>query len=878
MVYPNSFERKIGFTTIRELIKERCYSTLGKELVDGMEYSADIKEVRERLLRITEFKRLKSEQTELPLNFFFDVREQVKRARLEGTHMEEEELFDLRRVLLTVSDVVKLLSISNTDTDYSDHYDDEQIRYEYPTLHKLTEYVQTFPRLQQDIDKILDKFGKIKDTASVLLLNTRRDLRRMEGTVSSILNRILRECQRDGLIDKDVSPAMRDGRLVLPVSPAMKKKVQGIVHDESATGKTVFIEPAAVVEANNRIRDLENEERREMINILKKITAEVRPLVDDILYAIDMLAHVDFIQAKTAFAESIAAIEPVIEERTDADWIQARHPLLQLSLAKEDRKIVPLDIVLNRKKRILIISGPNAGGKSVCLKTVGLLQYMLQMGVSVPLAENSKTCLFENIFMDIGDEQSLENDLSTYSGHLLNMKNMMRHANARTLILIDEFGTGTEPGIGGAIAEAVLEQFCKRKSYGVITTHYQNLKHFADSHDMVANGAMLYDRHKMEPLFQLSIGRPGSSFAVDIARKIGLSEEVIARATELVGSEHIDSDKYLQDIVRDKRYWESKRANIHQQEKNLEKTISSLETSAQEVQNERKAIIRKAKQEAEELIREANKRIENTIREIKEQQAEKENTRKLRQELDNFRKEVQSIQEKEEDEKIARKIAQIQGRRERHAKRMQDKAKQKAEREKNAEFRIQNSESAGTNSNSAFRTQHSALVIGDTVKIKGLTSVGTIISIKGKTAVVNFNGMKTSVPVESLQHADKQPTESLTKTESRYESLAKNHSQNSAAVNSSGGGQYDIMASHNHSFTQQLDLRGFRVDEALIQLTNYIDDAILLGVSQVRILHGTGTGALRQLTRQYLATVPNVSNFHDEHVQFGGTGITVVEF
>lgn len=874
MVYPNSFERKIGFTTIRELIKERCYSNLGKELVDSMVYSADIKEIRERLLRITEFRRLKEEQAELPLNFFFDVREQVKRARLEGTHMEEEELFDLRRVLLTVSDVVKILSMSNTDTDFSDYYDDEQVKYEYPTLHKLTENVQTFPRLQQNIDKILDKFGKIKDTASVLLLNTRRDLRRMEGTVSSILNRILRECQRDGLIDKDVSPAMRDGRLVLPVSPAMKKKVQGIVHDESATGKTVFIEPAAVVEANNRIRDLENEERREMINILKNITSEVRPLVDEILLAIDMLAEIDFIQAKTAFAEKINAIEPIIEERTDADWVQARHPLLQLSLAKEERKIIPLDIVLNRKKRILIISGPNAGGKSVCLKTVGLLQYMLQMGVSIPLAENSKTCLFENIFMDIGDEQSLENDLSTYSGHLLNMKNMMRHANSKTLILIDEFGTGTEPGIGGAIAEAVLEQFCKRKAYGVITTHYQNLKHFADSHDMVANGAMLYDRHKMEPLFQLSIGRPGSSFAIDIARKIGLSEEVISRATELVGSEHIDSDKYLQDIVRDKRYWESKRANIHQQEKNLEKTISSLESSAQEVQNERKAIIRKAKQEAEELIREANKRIENTIREIKEKQAEKENTRKLRQELDNFRKEVQSIQEKEEDEKIARKIAQIQGRRERHAKRMQDKAKQKAEREKNGGVGDNRSFSPSSSGSSS----KAVLGVGDSVKIKGLTSVGTVISIKGKNAVVNFNGMKTSVPVDSLQHADKQQTESLTKTESRYESLAKNHSQNSAAVNNSGGGQYDIMASHNHSFTQQLDLRGFRVDEALIQLTNYIDDAILLGVNQVRILHGTGTGALRQLTRQYLATVPNVTDFHDEHVQFGGTGITVVDF
>lgn len=865
MVYPNTYERKIGFTEIRQLLSEKCYSNLGRELVDSMAFSNDVESVREQLALVKEFRQLKAEVEELPLDYFFDVREHLHRARIEGTHLEEEELFDLRRILLTITAIVKLLNTSNEE-DLSDFYDAEQIRYKYPHLHKLTEYVETFPKLQQSIDKILDNRGKIKDTASIILLNTRRDLRRMEGTVSAILNRILREAQRDGLIEKDVTPAMRDGRLVLPVNPAMKKKVQGIVHDESATGKTVFIEPAAVVEANNRIRDLENAERKEILNILKNITNEIRPLVEELLFAIEMLAKVDFVQAKTSFAEMIGAIEPVIESRPVVDWIQARHPLLQLSLKKENRAIVPLDITLTHKKRILIISGPNAGGKSVCLKTVGLLQYMLQMGLSIPVAENSKTCLFENIFIDIGDEQSIENDLSTYSGHLLNMKNMMRHANARTLILIDEFGTGTEPQIGGAIAEAVLEQFCKRKAYGVITTHYQNLKHFADSHEMVANGAMLYDRHKMEALFQLAIGRPGSSFAVEIARKIGLSEDVIARATELVGSEHIDSDKYLQDIVRDKRYWENKRQNIHQQEKQLEKTITSLESSAQEVQSERKAIIRQAKQEAEELLKEANKRIENTIREIREAQAEKENTRKLRQELDAFRKEVQSIQEQEEDEKIARKIAQIQGRRERHAKRMQDKAKQKAVREANGGL------NNGANSQNPDSSKPREIVVGDTVKIKGLTSVGTVLSIKGKNAVVNFNGMKTTTPLDSLQLASmpKADTET-TKTENRYNLLNENHSS------SKSGGQYDIMDNRSHAFTQQLDLRGFRADEALIQLTNYIDDAILLGATQVRILHGTGTGALRQLTRQYLATVPNVTNFHDEHVQFGGSGITVVE-
>ncbi|MCF0244439.1 MAG: Smr/MutS family protein [Bacteroidaceae bacterium] len=862
MIYPKTFENKIGFSEIRQMLKDRCLGTFGRELVDSMEYYTVADDVREQLLLVTEFRTLKAEVEQLPLDYFFDVREQLYRARIEGTHLEEEELFDLRRVLLTVSGIVKLLSTTQNAEDYSDFYDEEQVKYCYPHLHKLTEDVDTFPKLQQDIDKILDRQGKIKDTASVQLLNIRRDLRRMEGTVSAILNRILREAQRDGLIEKDVTPAMRDGRLVLPVNPAMKKRVQGIVHDESATGKTVFIEPAAVVEANNRIRDLENEERRELINILKNITSEIRPLVDSLMFALEMLAKIDFVQAKTSFAESIKAVEPTIEDRPVLDWVQARHPLLQISLAKEGRQIVPLDVLLTHKKRILIISGPNAGGKSVCLKTVGLLQYMLQMGLPIPVSENSKTCLFENIFIDIGDEQSIENDLSTYSGHLLNMKNMMRHANARTLILIDEFGTGTEPLIGGAIAEAVLEQFCKRKAYGVITTHYQNLKHFADSHEMVANGAMLYDRHKMEALFQLAIGRPGSSFAVEIARKIGLPEDVIARATELVGSEHIDSDKYLQDIVRDKRYWESKRQNIHQQEKQLEKTITSLESSAQEVQSERKAIIRKAKQEAEELLKEANKRIENTIREIREAQAAKEATHKLRQELEDFRSEVQNIQEQENDEKIARKIAQIQGRRERHAKRMKEKQKAREDREANGAKALSASREASDR----------GIQEGDTVKIKGLTSVGTVLTVKGKNAVVDFNGMKTTTPIDSLLHTTvKSADTNVTKTEARYDLLNSNHGQ------SQSGGQYDIVDARNHSFKQQLDLRGFRADEALIQLTNYIDDAILLGATQVRILHGTGTGALRQITRQYLQTVPNVRHFRDEHVQFGGAGITVVE-
>ncbi|MCF0202259.1 MAG: Smr/MutS family protein [Bacteroidaceae bacterium] len=852
------------------------------EVADGLVFMTELKDVRNALMQVTEFKRLKAEEDSFGLDYMFDIREPLNRIRIEGTYLEEEELFDLRRLLTTITAVVKTLkkTENNANNDWGDdYYDADAIKYTYPCLHKLTEDVDTFPRLQQLIDNILDNKGKIKDTASVLLLNTRRDLRRMEGTVSAILNRILREAQRDGIIEKDVAPTMRDGRLVLPVSPSMKKKVQGIVHDESATGKTVFIEPAAVVEANNRIRDLENEERRELINILKGITSELRPLVDGLLYALAMIAQIDLIQAKTSFAETFGAIEPVVSDDSILGIIQARSPIL--ALKHDNQTLVPLDITLTPEKRILIISGPNAGGKSVCLKTVGLLQYMLQMGLPIPVNENSTTCLFDNIFIDIGDEQSIENDLSTYSSHLLNMKHMMRHANARTLILIDEFGTGTEPIIGGAIAEAVLEQFCKKEVYGVITTHYQNLKQFAETHHTVANGAMLYDRHKMQPLYQLAIGQPGSSFAIDIARKIGLPEEVITRVTQLIGTEHIDTDKYLQDIARDKRYWENKRQNIHQQEKQLQQTITNLESSAQEVQNQRKAIIQKAKEEAEELLREANRRIENTIREIKEAQAEKENTKKLRQELDTFRKEVQSIEEDTNDEAITRKIQQILARRERHAKRMQEKKERRESKENASSTSIPSTATVfGTTAVIGFAacqsknntTSTSTLSPGTQVKMKGMNTLGTIIAIKGKKAEVDFNGIKTILPITSIQTSSgRTDSPEPTKAQSRYQQLAEGHAY------AGGGTQSDIIQSRNISFMQQLDLRGCRADEAMIKLTNYIDDAILLGAKQVRILHGTGTGALRQLTRQYLATVPNVTDFRDEHVQFGGTGITVVE-
>lgn len=844
MIYPKTFESKIGFDEIRTLLKEHCLSTLGKEMVDAIQPSGESDVINEWLTQVREFRRLQEEADDFPMHYFFDVRQAVARLRLEGTHLDEGELFDLRRSLDTINQIVNYLNRSDDDND------GEERTYPYPALHRLTEDVMTFPQLVQRIDTILDKFGKIKDSASPQLADIRRELSRTEGSISRTLNGILRAAQSEGLVEKDVTPAIRDGRLVIPVSQGLKRKIRGIVHDESASGKTVFIEPAEVVEANNRIRELEADERREIIRILTEFAKLVRPHVKPILESYKFLATIDLIHAKAELARLIKGIEPAVNAYPHIDWIQAAHPLLRLSLEKQGKSVVPLDIMLTREKRILIISGPNAGGKSVCLKTAGLTQYMLQCGLSVAIGERSRTGIFKNIFIDIGDEQSIENDLSTYSSHLMNMKQMMRYADDSTLLLIDEFGTGTEPQIGGAIAEAVLAQFCAKQAYGVITTHYQNLKHFADSHDGVVNGAMLYDRQQMRPLFQLSIGNPGSSFAIEIARKIGLPEDVIKAASEIVGSDYIQSDKYLQDIVRDKRYWENKRQTIHQREKNLEQTIARYENEVKELEQSRKDILRKAKEQAEEVLKESNKMIERTIKEIRESQAEKEETKKIREQLEAFKAGVKEIDTAANDEMIARKMRQIQERRARKEKRKREKEKE------NEKLKTNNQQSANA---TPSPVAVAPLKQGDTVRIKGLSSVGKIESLDGKMATVIFGDMRTKMRAERLEHAE-----------------APKKEEPKAYV-TVGRQTRETMDEHKLNFKQDIDVRGMRGDEALTAVTYFIDDAILVGVKRVRILHGTGTGILRQLIRQYLATRPDVESYRDEHVQFGGAGITVVE-
>ena len=821
MIYPDNFENKIGFDQIRTLVASKCLSPLGEERVEEMAFSADYQYIQEQLSQVEEFVRIIQEEDDFPVNHFYDVRPALKNIRIEGTWLDEGAVFDLRRSLQTIKDIVGFLQKEDEENT------------PYPHLQRLAGEVAVFPQLLKAIDGILDKYGRVKDNASSELQHIRREMAQVSGSISKSLNAILRSAQSEGLVDKDVTPTMRDGRLVIPVAPAFKRKLKGIVHDESATGKTVFIEPAEVVEANNRIRELESEERREIIKILITFADTVRPLAPDILQSYEFLAWIDFIRAKARFSLDINAIHPIVEDKPFLDWFGAIHPLLYLSHKKQNKPVVPLEIRLEEEDRLLIISGPNAGGKSVCLKTVGLLQYMVQCGLPIPLGERSKVGIFDRIFIDIGDEQSIENDLSTYSSHLTNMKFFVRNCDSKTILLIDEFGGGTEPQIGGAIAESLLKRFNERGAFGVITTHYQNLKHFANENKGVVNGAMLYDRHMMQPLFTLSIGNPGSSFAIEIARKIGLPEDVIADASEIVGSDYINMDKYLQDIVRDKRYWETKRQNIRVKEKRLDEITERYETDLTDVEKQRKQLIREAKEEAQRLLADANAKIENTIRTIKEAQAEKEKTKEARQGLAQFRENLDSA-DNFTDDKIARKIQKLKDK----ELKKKSKGKEKVSQEE----------------------KNQAITVGDNVRIKGQTSVGELMEIQGKNAVVGFGMIKSTVKLDTLEKMSKNQV----KRENKASTFVSVQTR-------------DVVYEKKLNFKQEIDVRGMRAEEALQAVMYFVDDAIQVGAGRIRILHGTGTGALRMTIRDYLRTVSGIRHYGDEHVQFGGAGITVVD-
>ena len=827
MIYPQNFEQKIGFDEVRRRLTGHCLSTLGEGRVEEMAFADNYDEVRRRLEQVDEMRRV-IEDEDFPDRFFLDVRESLRRIRVEGLYMDEAEVFDLKRSLETIRDVVRF--VRNEEADY-------------PCLRELAAEVEVPVDLIRRIDALLNPYGKMKDNASPDLLRIRRELASTAGGISRSLQSILRAAQAEGYVDKEATPTMRDGRLVIPVAPALKRKIKGIVHDESATGKTVYIEPAEVVEANNRIRELEGEERREVIRILVEFSAQVRPLVPVLMEAYVFLAEVDFIRAKACLARQMQAVKPELVDGPLIDWGQAVHPLLRWSLERQGKRVVPLDIELKEPRRIVLISGPNAGGKSVCLKTVGLLQYMLQCGLPIPVSESSRAGVFRNLFIDIGDEQSIEDDLSTYSSHLTNMKVMLKQCDGHSLLLIDELGGGTEPQIGGAMAEAVLKRLNRKGAYGVVTTHYQNLKHLAEDEEGLVNGAMLYDRHLMRPLFQLQIGNPGSSFAVEIARKIGLPEEVIAEASELVGSEYIQADKYLQDIVRDKRYWEGKRQHIRQREKQLEETLARYEERLHELDVQRKDIIRKAKEDAERLLQESNAQIENTIRTIKESQAEKDKTRQARQELEEFRQRMEEFEAQAKEEKIARQMERIRARQ---------------DRKKDRQAKAQAAPSAPSQ---PAVPKEKPIEVGCVVRMKGQNGVGRVLEVSGKNVVVAFGMLKTTTKADRLERVDERNLPKETNAKASFVSVQTQ----------------DQVYEKKLNFKQDVDVRGMRGDEALQAVMHFIDDAILLGVSRVRILHGTGSGILRTLIRDYLRTVPGVLRFQDEHVQFGGAGITVVD-
>ena len=833
-VYPRNIETKLGFDSVRTLLKEKCQSPMGIEEVGKMSFSSSLNDVREALLQTFEMKGMFERGDNVPDVAFNELHRWLPSLKVEGSYASPEEFYKLRRSLVSFETVrVYYSRREGKDSDSA---------LIFPKLAHLFDSIDVFPDLTRSIDSVLDKTGRVKDSASPELADVRQRLAAMQGSIARAIQRVFSQAVREGIADKDSAPTFRDGRMVIPVAAANKRNLQGIIHDESASGKTVFIEPAETVELSNRIRELELEEQRIIVRILSALTDEIRPYIDSILSSNRLLGKLDFIMAKARFAIEVGGDLPVISRRPEIDWYGAIHPILLLNLRHQGRSIVPLNIRLDGRKRILIISGPNAGGKSVALKTVGIVQYMFQCGMLPTIYSNSHMGLFDKIFIDIGDEQSIENDLSTYSSHLRNMRYFLLHSDNKTLILIDEIGSGTEPNIGSSLAKAILTELARSRCFGVVTTHYHNLKRFAEEDEGFVNGAMLYDRQKLQPTFQLSIGNAGSSFALEIAGKIGLPPAVIEMAKKDVGEEYVESDKFLMEIARDKKYWQSKRASIKEREARLENLEARYDKLISEINQKRKEIIREAQEEARQLLSGTNRKIENTIAEIRQIEAEKERTKQLRKELEDFKQEVETLDSKEKEIKVSSKLP-------------------KKKKEKKSEATNNNNPSVSSSARRPVVPSNTCkeLEPGDYVKMAGSNTPGRILSISGKEAEVAFGQLRTKVKLSKLIPAQKPSSTDI--------------SSNYTLIN---GGRSDASRERQLNFRDELDIRGMRADEALDRLTHYIDDALQFGIGKVRILHGTGAGILRQLVRQQLSVTPGVSNYHDEDVRLGGAGITVV--
>jgi DNA mismatch repair protein MutS2 len=811
VTYPENFEQKTGFERIREKLSDLCFSSLGRKEVSRIRFQTD-KSVLEILLSQTEeFRQIILNGIPFPGSNYYDPEETFRHLRLQETFAEPEVLLDIKLSVTTILKIISLLSKTH----------DNGLAV-YPALSLLSQGLVVDPGLTTRIDSIIDEKAEVRSGASPKLSGIRKAKHDMEVQASRRINQLLTQAKSQGFVAQDVELALRNGRQVIPVSAAYKRKIRGFVHDHSATGQTVFLEPEEVFELNNQIRELEFEERQEIIRILKGFADYLRPMIPMLNLCYTMLGNIDAIRAKARLALEMEAFKPRLAARPQMRWVNARHPLLFLSYKALNKHVEPFTIELDEQNRILIISGPNAGGKSVCLKSCGLIQYMLQCGLLVPLADYSEAGIYHDIFIDIGDEQSLENDLSTYSSHLKNMTFFVNQSGEHTLFLIDEFGTGTEPRIGGAIAEAVLEALNDKKAFGVITTHYANLKILAGKHPGMVNGSMLFDTKHMKPLFRLKTGNPGSSFAFEIAKTIGLPDKVLDRAAGLAGSQDLDFDRQLQDLELKKIELEQKERQLRSADGFLSDLIDKYQALHSQLEERKTEIILKARQEAKQILGGTNKIIEKTIRDIKESQARQEETREARKALDTF-----SLEQ-------TRKLNEMEPEKERGNRKAPKKTKPQ------------------------ITIESGPIVQGDPVRITGQQAIGEVLEISGMTAMVSYGNVKLKTPLTKLEKISKG---------SLPQQKEKPRTKLTFDINEKAA-----------DFKLQLDIRGMRAEDALARMRTYTDDCILLSIKQVKILHGKGDGILRMVVREFLRTVDEVNRYRDEHPDRGGAGATIVDF
>lgn len=838
-------EAILGFDRVRKIISDRCSTEYATARTAEENFSTDVREIRQRLLLTDEMRMIVMFEESFPSNGYIDCVRFLEILSNEGSNIDLVSLGKLKTMLETLRRIT--LFFSNIKDGI------------YPNLKKMVSSIVLFPEVQQRIDTILDKFGNVKDTASDELYDIRRKLKDKEGAISKRIGILLKKAQADGIVDQDASVVVRDGKMLIPVSTSNKRKIQGFVYDESSSGKTTFIEPAEIVEITNEISELHFAETREIARILYEFSDWLRPYVPDLLDGAKCIGEMDFLIAKAQTALDFVAGMPIISETEEMDLRKARHPLLERSLKRDGKEIVPLTVTLTPQKHILLISGPNAGGKSVCLKTVGLLQYMFQWGMLIPTSETSEMMVFDRIMADIGDGQSIDNDLSTYSSFLESMKDMLKEADSHTLVLIDEFGSGTEPAAGGAIAEAILNEFDKRGVYGVITTHYTNLKLYASGADTgVINGAMQFDAKNIAPLFKLEMGLPGNSFAFELARKMDLPEEIIKDAENRAGEEFVGIERNLRKIARNRRVLDEKIQKIRNTDKTLESITDKYQKELEDIRKKRQEIIDEAKREAEDIVKGANRQVEHTIRTIKEKQAEKSQTRKARADLQDFVNALAAKKEQDQQDRdsyLEDKLRKVNERQQRQLAR-------KNRRATTEDQKRMNEEAEKSRMISSFRS--GPLQVGEKVRIKANGMVGEVAIVSDKAVTVIIGNIKSKMPLDKVERI----------TSNEYKSAVKAAPKPVTQTTSMDSS----ISERKLNFKMELDVRGQRVNEALDNVMHYIDDAIMLNVSSVRIIHGKGTGALREEIQKFLRATPGVVSAKDESVQLGGSGVTVVTF